>query len=161
MSHMAILLDTSFILPAYGVDVGEEAEQCLRMLKDHEDKLTIYYSSFNLLEALLVLVREARRGGIGWSEAEQLALRGSIAVATMLSRISEPPAAYSRAIALYGMGHRDMFDNILYALATLNNVKLLTLDRELEEFIVEHGLENPIITPSTLKELLSNHSNNT
>lgn len=43
------------------------------------------------------------------------------------------------------MGHRDMIDNILYALSVHHSLRFLTLDDTLREFITSKGLENTLI----------------
>ena len=48
------------------------------------------------------------------------------------------------------LGHKDMVDNILYASSTGLNLKLLTLDKELKEFIREKGLKDTLISPDQL-----------
>jgi len=50
-----VLLDTSFILPTLGIDVGEEILEGLRRLD--EVKAKIYYSPLSVLEALWVASR--------------------------------------------------------------------------------------------------------
>ena len=47
---LRVLLDTSFILPSLGIDVGEEVFKGLKRLT--EIKAEIYYSHFSILESL-------------------------------------------------------------------------------------------------------------
>ena len=52
---------------------------------------------------------------------------------------------------MYIMGHRDMVDNLLYSIAVSNNLKLLTIDDSLVDFIRKHRLpEEHITTPEEL-----------
>jgi len=52
---LRVLLDTSFILPTLGIDVGEEALMGLRKLT--EAKTELYYSRFSILESLWIAAR--------------------------------------------------------------------------------------------------------
>ena len=59
--------------------------------------------------------------------------------------------AVEQAIRMYIMGHRDMVDNLLYSIAVSNNLKLLTIDDSLVDFIRKHRLpEEHITTPEEL-----------
>ena len=48
-------------------------------------------------------------------------------------------------------GHKDIIDNILYATSVNLNLKLLTLDAELKDFILSQRLKNIFIFLSQLK----------
>jgi hypothetical protein len=43
------------------------------------------------------------------------------------------------------MGHTDMIDNILYAVSLHHNLRFLTIDETLREFINRKRLENTLI----------------
>jgi len=49
------------------------------------------------------------------------------------------PEAFSLAIELYGMGHGDIFDALLYSTAVAGGMHFLTLDRELAESVEKRG----------------------
>jgi len=52
---LRVLLDTSFILPSLGINVGEEVSKGLKGLADI--RAEIYYSHFSILESLWVAAR--------------------------------------------------------------------------------------------------------
>jgi hypothetical protein len=52
---LRVLLDTSFLLPSFGVDVGEEVYECLELISARRDRVRVCYSPYSLLEAVLVL----------------------------------------------------------------------------------------------------------
>ena len=145
-----ILLDTSFILPSFGIDLGKKVDQALEKLMELEEKVTPYYSTFNLLEAMLVIIREVRRNRVSVEQAIQMLNDGVLNVTLGLTKIEEPYSIYSKAFELYSKGHRDIIDDILVALALENKVKLLTLDRKLRKFLSNIGLEQVTILPSEL-----------
>ena len=142
---LKVLLDTSFILPSLGIDTGEAVLKSLRKLD--EVKAEIYYSSFSLLESLWVAARLANTTFD--RERFSLGLR-SIIEREKYVKVEEDSKTLNDALTLYMQGHKDMVDNILYASSTNLNLKLLTLDNELKEFINKRKLTNPLISPSQI-----------
>ncbi len=59
------------------------------------------------------------------------------------ARISEE--AVKNAIYMYRLGHKDIVDNLLYPIAQSENLKLLTIDEELIEFVEKHGLTKEVV----------------
>ena len=55
---MKILVDTAFILPALGLDVGEEIIDVIKKFDRHE----VHFTELSLLEAMWVVKRVERRG---------------------------------------------------------------------------------------------------
>jgi PIN domain nuclease of toxin-antitoxin system len=139
-----ILLDTSFILPSLGIDTGKEVSKGLRTLAEAEAE--IHYSRFSILESLWVAARIT--GGI-IDEAFNTGLR-SILEGGRYMKMEEDSKVFSEALRLYTQGHRDMIDNILYAASVNFDLKLLTVDKELKEFIRKNGLKDTLITPDQL-----------
>lgn len=45
------------------------------------------------------------------------------------------------AFKLRRVGHRDGIDNLLYATSINRDMTLLTMDRELKELLIKHGLK--------------------
>jgi len=143
-TKLRILLDTSFILPSLGINTGKEALKGLRMLAKTETE--IHYSRFSILESLWVAARMT--GGI-LDEAFNTGLR-SILEGGRYKEVKEDSKVFSEALRLYIQGHRDMIDNILYTASVNLDLKLLTVDKELKEFIRKNGLEDTLITPDQL-----------
>lgn len=142
--ELRVLLDTSFILPTLGVDVGREALRGLEKLA--EVNAQVFYSRFSILESMWVI---ARRVSGEVDAAFTTGLR-SILESGRYEKVEEDAWVFEEALRLYALGHRDMIDNILYASTLRYNLRLLTLDRELREFIEEKSLQNTLITPSEL-----------
>jgi len=149
-----VLLDTSFLLPSFGVDVGEGVERCLKLLADHKGEVRVYYSRYSVLEAVLILLREVKRGRLKLEDAYEMAEAGVATVAYGLKAVDEPPSAFGEALRLYGLGHRDVFDDVLYATAATNGMYFLTLDSELVDFVKEKKLAGIALTPVNLWERL-------
>jgi len=126
--------------------VGEEVSRGLKMLADR--KAEIYYSYFSILESLWVAARLSTRTTFN-GESFSLGLR-SIIEGSRYKKVEENSKTFNDALRLYVLGHKDMIDNILYTSSIRLNLKLITLDNELKEFIREKGLKDNILFPDQL-----------
>jgi len=151
---LIILLDTSFLLPSFGVDTGDDVRRVLKFLAKRRDEVRVYYSRYSILEAVFILLREVRQGRLGLDEASEMAYAGVAAVTYGLEAVDESPPVFAEALKLYGLGHKDIFDDILYATAMVNGMFFLTVDRGLVEFIERNRLVNVALTPKGLEEKL-------
>lgn len=143
---LRVLLDTSFILPSLGIDVGEAVAKGLHRVVDVGAE--IHYSDFSILESLWLAARLSAREGFD-GERISLGLR-SIVEGRRYTKAEADSGAFNDSLKLYVLGHRDMVDNILYSTSTHRNLKFLTLDEELKRFINEKGLEDTLISPDQL-----------
>ena len=143
---MRVLLDTSFILPTLGFNVGGEVIEGLKRLR--RIKAEIYVSRFSILEVLWLCARLIREGRFN-GEVFGLGLR-SVLEGGRYVMIEENTDIFIEALKLYGLGHKDMVDNILYASSLYYNLKLLTVDVELRKFIRSNGLKDTTIYPSEI-----------
>lgn len=143
---LRVLLDTSFVLPTLGIDSGGESLRGLERLAGLEAE--VYYSVFNILESLWIATRLARSGVL---DVERFGdgLR-SIIEGVRYLRVVEDSEIFRGALKLYFLGHRDMIDNILYVTSIDLGIKMLTLDKELKEFIKEKVLKDTLIKPSEI-----------
>jgi len=143
---LKVLLDTTFLLPSLGIDVGEEALKGLKKL--NQIKADIYFSRFSILETLWVAARLSRSANFN-HESFRLGLR-SVLESGRYIKVEEDSEVFSEALRLHTLGHRDMIDNILYASSIHFSLKLLTLDNELKEFIHEKGLKDTLMHPNQI-----------
>jgi PIN domain nuclease of toxin-antitoxin system len=141
---LKVLLDTTFILPSLGIDVGEEVSKGLKKLA--QIKADIRFSRFSILETLWVAARLSRIANFN-PESFRLGLR-SVLESGRYIKVEEDSEIFNEALRLHTLGHKDMIDNILYASSTNLNLKLLTLDKELKEFIHEKGLKDSLMHPN-------------
>jgi len=144
--RLKVLIDTSFILPTLGIDVGEEVLRGLRQLAD--SKCEIWYSQFSILESLWTA---ARLLGPKFKEERFATGIRSIIEGGAYRKVQEDSRVCIEALRIYAMGHRDMVDNILYADSVFLNLKLLSTDNELKDLVTRKGLTNTIITPKELQ----------
>ncbi len=146
---LRVLLDTSFLLPSLGIDTGPAVYEALRALDELHAE--VFYSALSLLEALWVAVRLMKKD-IFDEEAFRAGL-SSIMANRRYRRVEETPGVLMEALKLYELGHADLIDNMLYADARQMGLKLLTLDEELRDFILNAGLEDVFITLDELARL--------
>jgi PIN domain nuclease of toxin-antitoxin system len=142
---LKILLDTIFILPTLGVDVGEEVEANLKNLM--KLKPNIYYSRFSILESLWVAAKLMKNRTLDTERFTQ-GLK-SVMESGRYVKVEENVQTFIDAFKLYKLGHRDIMDNVLYATSINFNLNFLTRDTELREFIQSKGL-NDTFTPLKL-----------
>jgi len=138
---LKVLLDTTFLLPTLGVDVGEEVKTALKVL--NERRAEIYFSRFSILESLWVsakLLREGRFEPERFYEGLKSIIRGG-----RYREVKESLEIFIQALEIYTLGHRDMIDNILYSTSKILNIRLLTTDEELKEFIKSKGLKDTLL----------------
>jgi len=141
-----ILLDTSFLLPTLGISVSGATEEGIRILSESETEL--YYSRFSILESLWVATRTVSDSAF-YDESLRPGLK-SIMEGGRYRSVDEDSEIFSEAFMLYGLGHKDMIDNILYASAARLGLILLTLDDELRKFVLEKGLKDAFISVEEL-----------
>ena len=60
-------------------------------------------------------------------------------------RVEEDSEIFREAFTLFGLGHKDMIDNMLYATAARLSLYLLTVDDELRKFVLEKQLKDKIL----------------
>jgi len=140
------LLDTTFILPSLGIDVGKEVIESLKKLADLN--ADIYFSHFSIIEALWVAARLSKSTNFN-QESFRIGLR-SIMESRRYIKVEEDSEVFNQALKLRILGHKDMIDNILYASSICFNLTLITLDTELKEFIHSKGLHDTLTSPNQI-----------
>jgi len=111
-----------------------------------EAEAEVFYSRFSILESLWV-VAKLTRGKV--DEAFSVGLR-SVVESGRYREVKEDAWVFREALRLYALGHRDMIDNLLYASSLRYGLQLLTLDRELKEFVRRNGLKDTLVLPGEL-----------
>ncbi len=143
---LRVLLDTSFILPTLGIDTGPETSEALEKLDESEAE--IHYSRFNVLESLWVATRSIH-DSVFDVDRFMLGLR-SVMEGGRYRKVDENSEVFGEALTLYRLGHRDMIDNILYASAVRLDLRLLTLDGGLKDFLDGKGLGKTLLSPDEI-----------
>ena len=144
---LGILLDTSFILPLLGIDVTSTKIRT-GWNKLHSGNNDIFYTELSLYEASRVAACKIRNNK--FDSIRYRAGVNSIVLGGKFNKALLQPDAYSQALDYWIMGHRDLFDNLLYVISLQNNLRFLTLDNELRDFIIENNLPNTLISVTHL-----------
>ena len=137
---MKVLLDTSFILPTLGIDVGEEVEEKLKKLDEVDAE--IYYSRISILESLWVAAKLMNNQAFDMERFIQ-GLK-SVMESGRYLKVEENAQTFIDALKLYELGHRDIIDDLLYAISINFGLKFLTLDTELRGFIQSKKLNDTL-----------------
>jgi len=144
--RLRVILDTTFLLPTLGIDVGKMTTKALKRLGELDAQ--IFYSQFSILESLWIAARSIKSPKFDLGRFEQ-GMR-SITAGDRYERIYENSDVFNRALELYKSGHVDMIDNILYANSAAFGTRFLTVDTNLRDFISENELEMTLISPDVL-----------
>jgi len=137
-----VLVDTTFLLPALGVEVEEEAMKVTPFFRRFE----VHYLEVELMEAMWNVLKL-----IPLEKLDRVRL-GLEAVRETYRLLTPPARAYRDAIEVYRRGHRDYIDALHYATARIEKIPFLTIDYNLTDFLREHGyeLEGVVLTPKTV-----------
>ena len=142
-----ILLDTSFILPLLGIDVTSSKVRT-GWNKLQSGSNDIYYTELNLYEATRVAAGKIRNGE--FDSNRYRAGVNSIVFGGKFNKALLQPDAYNQALDYWIMGHHDLFDNLLYVISLQNDLRFLTIDDVLRDFIEENNLPNTLISVTHL-----------
>jgi len=141
-SKIRLLVDTSFLLPAMGIETEKEVMEAIK----HFHIAEIHYLEVSILEAMWKIIKVI--------PADKLdrVKEGIEAIMETYKRVTPQPEAYIDAYKLYLEGHRDYIDNLIYATSQRLHLPLLTVDREFINFLKEKGYSTRnIVTPNKVK----------
>ena len=136
-----ILLDTSYLLPLFGIDVEIDGleENFPKVLK----KFEVYYNPISLIEAKFIILR-LLKDGIDLLEDYRIGLNSVFAEdllkPTLLTN-SEIEEIADRL--LIDKGLKDYFDRMIYATSVVFKLALVTEDRKLIELANDYALKPP------------------
>jgi len=145
-----ILVDTTFLLPALGLDVEEEAMNVIPLFR----RVKVYYLEVGILEAMWKILKL-----IPPHKFSRVKL-GIDAVRNTYHSLEPRAEAYVYAATIYHEGHRDYIDALHYASAKTEEIPFLTIDYEFRDFLKEHEhkVEGIVITPKELRNLINSGS---
>ncbi|MET1160672.1 MAG: PIN domain-containing protein [Thermoprotei archaeon] len=139
-----ILLDTSFLLPILGFETSNRIMRAFQKLGSYE----LYYSDISILEALWKIVKVIK----GTREELSRISEGISAIRETMKYAPIDEKVVENAIYMFKLGHKDMIDNLLYSIAMTKKLRLLTVDKDLVEFIKKHDLDkDSVILPEELE----------
>jgi len=136
-----VLLDSTFLLPTFGVEVEDIRADDLKTLKDSSKKVGLYCSYVSFVEILGKLARNSTESNF---EAIDLAIRSLLESGTY-GWVNPSAKAIALAFELRTKGHRDNIDNILYSTALDAGMRFLSMDEELKDFLSRKGYNTKIM----------------
>lgn len=120
-----VLIDTTFLLPALGVEVEEEAMKAISLFR----RLEVYYLEVGVLEAMWKILKVVS------PEHLDVIRVGLDSMRNTYNRLDVPVEAYVEAYRIYYEGHRDYIDALHYSTAKISGIPWLTIDDEFIEFL--------------------------
>ncbi len=145
VNRFGVLIDSSYILPALGIEVRGVSNKDLGELDRlyRSGKVSFHYTSVIWIEIIPKIVREYSK--IGLFNPIQRINDVILILQNTFKHIEPGRQALIEATRLRQLGHRDMIDNILYGVAVENNLYLLTMDSTFKEFLKTHNLKHEIL----------------
>ncbi len=148
-----VVVDTTYLLPFFGVKVKNINSDILYEL--HEMDIVLLYPKLLITELAAKIAKEAIKKGLAKPPKAVFEAIDALLLETDI-RLVEPERKHlETAIKLRIIGHKDMFDNLLYATALHENAYLLTIDSAFIDFLEKHELSREfIIDHNKLRNLL-------
>ncbi len=132
LDKLRVLLDSTYLLPIIGVEVKgiRKALLILRRLRK-VGKLEVYYTPFNLIEII---------GKISKIKYDKnIVYQGLTLIEEEFILTTPTLEGYIKALELKSKGFRDRIDLLLYTTSTTRNLKFLTRDTALINFLEKQG----------------------
>ncbi len=149
-SARSILLDTTYMLPVFGIDVGVDSASSIQGILSRlaEKGATLFISDLSPFEAFIKAYRiaEKLRDEKGKEEAKLgllFVVRGN-----WLTRINHTDDEIIEEAFKIRQKHEDPFDCFIFATAKVNKIPLITEDRAAKEFLDDRL----VMTWATLKK---------
>jgi len=149
-----ILLDTSFILPFFGIRVSEIPEYVIDLIPKMSRNFTFIYPKLMISELIAKISKECIKTG---RQVSLLKHDFETFLAQVDITIVDPtPEQLILAMELRVKGHRDIFDCIAYSTAKYEKALFLTIDDAFVDFLKANNYDiSFIISYTNLKKLLT------
>ena len=129
MNNACLLIDTSFLLPALGIDVEKEVYDAITRFGEYE----IYYLEISLIEAMWSVTKRVN------IEDREIINRGLEAIRDTYNKMDLPIDALIKAWEIYKKAHKDYIDALLYSASIISDIPLLTIDKTLKKNLEANG----------------------
>ncbi|MDW8045608.1 MAG: hypothetical protein RMJ31_07585 [Nitrososphaerota archaeon] len=154
-SAINVLLDSTYLLPTFGVEVEGLSTEHLVKLREIaiKGKVKFHCLSVVWVEVIGKICREKEhlRKDI---DVINISVK-SLLESSFYNWLTLTPEALKLAFKLRMLGHIDNIDNLLYATSTENNMIFLTMDENFKEFLLKNDfkVDHLINHESLLKRL--------
>lgn len=149
-----IIVDTSYLLPLFGIRVEGIDENILFELSSQG--ISLFYPKLLIVELIAKIGREAAKRGLSKLPEETIEALNALLLEVDVNLIEPSIKHLETAIKLRILGHKDMFDNILYATAFHEKKYLLMEDPTYLKFLRKNNFPvNFIVNQLTVKKILN------
>ena len=146
MPSIEVLLDTTYLLPTFGVRVRGLDDDALVKLRElgSSGEVRYYCSSVIWVELIGKVAREAKARG---EDLEDLVVDSarSLLESDFCRWIHPSKEAIKLAYRMRKLGHRDVIDNLLYSMAVTEGMRFLSMDSAFHRFLEEIGFETDVL----------------
>ncbi len=138
-----VVVDTTYLLPLFGIRVkGIDSKVLLGI---HEKRYTLLYPKLLVTELIAKISRESLKKGFETPPKEALEALDALLLEVDIHLIEPSKEHLENAMRLMILGHKDIFDNILYATAVSEGAYLLSMDKDFVRFLKKHGMNTEFI----------------
>ncbi|MEB3788116.1 MAG: PIN domain-containing protein [Desulfurococcales archaeon] len=141
--YRTVLLDSTYLLPIFGVSVKEVGDDFYLKLRRLalSGRVEVYYSPVSFIEITSKVAKEAIKKKVVLRPEELRMIVNNIEKSEYLKPARPNPQVYALAYEMKLKGHKDIIDNILYATATVYGLSFITLDKTLRDFIKNNKIK--------------------
>jgi len=151
-----VLLDSTYILPSFGVEVEGLSVEHLARLREAAVKGKVKFHCLSVIwvEIIGKICREKERLRKNIDNVIDIAVK-SLLESGFYKWLAPTSETVKLAFKLRTLGHRDNIDNLLYAASVESNMLLLTMDEDFKKFLSKNSfnVDNLINHESLLKRL--------
>lgn len=141
-SAINVLLDSTYLLPSFGVEVeGLPLEHLVKLREAAvKGKVKLHCLSIVWVELIGKICREKERLRVNIGDVIDAAVK-SLLESGFYKWLAPTAEAIKLAFKLRTLGHRDNIDNLLYATSIEENMLLLTMDEEFKKFLLKNNFK--------------------
>ena len=140
---LKVLLDSTYLLPTFGIEVEGLLDEHLARLREIavKGRVRFYCLTVAWIEVIGKVCRESQRLKIDLGEETINTAIKSLLTSGFYEWIQPSSNAVKLAFKLRMLGHKDIIDNLLYATSVVNDMVFLTMDEDLENFLMKRGFK--------------------
>ncbi len=155
-SAIKVLLDSTYILPSFGVEVDGLSAEHVAQLREAAVKGKVRFCCLSVawVEVIGKICREKERLRKDIDDIVDIAVK-SLMKSGFYEWLMPTMDAVKLAFKLRMLGHRDNIDNLLYATSAVNGMQLLTMDEDLKNFLLKNNFKvSSLINHENLLKML-------
>ncbi|MBS7656039.1 hypothetical protein KEJ50_06040 [Candidatus Bathyarchaeota archaeon] len=156
-SGIKVLLDSTYILPSFGIEVEGLSIENIAQLREAgiKGKVKFFCLSVIWIEVMGKICKEKERLRRDIENIIDIAVK-SLLDSEFYKWLTPTSNSVKLAFKLRMLGHRDNIDNLLYATSIENDMLFLTIDEEFKNFLLRNNfkVDNLITHEHLLKRFI-------